>query len=219
MKAGSRHAFLIEEPIVAALGAGIDIEAPKGSLIVDIGGGTTEIALISLGGIVLNRCLRVAGDEMDKAIVVFSRLKHGLLIGLPSAEEIKIQAGSAYRLKKEIQAVIRGRDLESGLPRSLKVTSLEIREALSSVVRQIITGIEEVIEETPPELVADILKSGIILAGGGSQLRGLARLIAEETKMPVWQAEDPMTCVVRGCGQLLENDPLLKKVRVVRGLR
>lgn len=219
LKAGARSAFLIEEPIAAALGAGIDIEAPKGSLIVDIGGGTTEIALISLGGIVLNRCLRVAGDEMDQAIVTFARLKYGLLIGLPSAEEVKIQVGSAIKLKKELQAVVRGRDLETGLPRSLKISSREAREALSGVVRQVITGIEEVVEETPPELVADILKSGIILAGGASQLRGLAKLIAEETKMPVWRAEDPMTAVVRGCAKVLEDERLLKKVRIARGLR
>lgn len=219
LSAGARSAFLIEEPIAAAIGVGLDIEAPQGNLIVDIGGGTTEIALISLGGIVVNRCLRIAGDEMDEAIVNFARLKYGLLIGLPTAEEVKIQIGSVYKLEKEKKTVIRGRDLETGLPKSLKVGSEEIREALSSVVQQILTAIEEVIEETPPELVADILKSGVMMAGGTSQLRGFDKLIAEETKMPVWLAEDPMTCVVRGCGRLLEDDRLLKKVRVVRGLR
>lgn len=222
LSAGARSAFLIEEPIAAAIGAGIDIEAPQGSLIVDIGGGTTEIALISLGGIVINRCLRVAGDEMDEAIVNFARLKYGLLIGLPTAEEVKIQIGSAHPPvggEKEKQTVIRGRDLETGLPKSLKVESREIREALSSVVQQILTNIGEVIEETPPELVADILKNGMMMTGGASQLRNFDKLIAEETKMPVYLTEDPMTCVVRGCGQLLEDDQLLKKVRVVRGLR
>jgi len=219
LSAGARSAFLIEEPIATAIGVDIDIEAPKGSFVVDIGGGTSEIALISLGGVVVNRCLRVAGDEMDEAIVNFARLKYGLLIGLPTAEEVKIQIGSVYKLKKENQTVVRGRDLETGLPRSLKIDSEEIREALSATVRQILGGIEEVIEEAPPELVADILKSGIVLAGGGSQLRGLDKLVAEETKMPVWLSEDPTTCVVRGCGKLLENDRLLKKVRLVRGLR
>ncbi|MBL7150944.1 rod shape-determining protein [Candidatus Microgenomates bacterium] len=219
LSAGARSAFLIEEPIAAAIGVDIDIEAPKGSLVVDIGGGTSEIALISLGGVVVNRCLRVAGDEMDEAIVNFARLKYGLLIGLPTAEEVKIQIGSAYKLKKENQTVVRGRDLETGLPRSLKIDSKEIREALSAIVRQILGGIEEVVEEAPPELVADILKSGIVLAGGGSQLRGLDKLVAEETKMPVWLSEDPTACVVRGCGKLLEDDRLLKKVRLVRGLR
>lgn len=222
LSAGARSAFLIEEPIAAAIGVGLDIEAPQGNLIVDIGGGTTEIALISLGGIVVNRCLRIAGDEMDETIVNFARLKYGLLIGLPTAEEVKIQIGSTYPPaggEKEKKTVIRGRDLETGLPKSLKVGSEEIREALSSVVQQILTAIGEVMEETPPELVADILKSGVMMAGGASQLRGFDKLIAEETKMPVWLAEDPMTCVVRGCGRLLEDDRLLKKVRVVRGLR
>lgn len=219
LTAGARSAFLIEEPIAAAIGTGIDIEAPIGSLVVDIGGGTTEIALISLGGIVINKCLRVAGDEMDEAIVNYARLKYGLLIGLPTAEEVKIQIGSAYKLTKEDQTVIRGRDLASGLPQSLKMSSEEIREALNSVVQQILTGVEDVVEEAPPELISDILKGGIMMAGGGAQLRGLDKLIAEETKMPVWVADDPMTAVVRGCGQLLENDKLLKKVRVVRGLR
>jgi len=219
LSAGARSAFLIEEPIAAAIGAGINIEAPKGSLIVDVGGGTTEIALISLGGIVINRCLRMAGDEMDEAIISFARLKYGLLIGLPTAEEVKIKIGSAHKLKKEIQIVVRGRDLESGLPKSLRVQSMEVREALNSVIRQIIGGIEEVLEQAPPELVVDILKSGIILAGGASQLRGLDKLIAEEAKMPVWQAEDPMTAVVRGCAKVLEDERLLEKVRVVRGLR
>jgi len=219
LSAGARSAFLIEEPIATAIGAGLDIEAPQGNLIVDIGGGTTEIALISLGGIVINRCLRIAGDEMDEAIANFTRLKYGLLIGLPTAEEIKVQIGSAYKLNKEKQTVVRGRDLESGLPRSLKISSGEIREALSGIVQQIIGGVEEVIEQSPPELIADVLKNGIVLSGGASQLVGLDKLIAEQTKMPVWLTDDPMTSVVRGCAKLLEDDKLLKKVRVVRGLK
>lgn len=219
LTAGARSAFLIEEPVATAIGVGLDIEAPSGNLIVDIGGGTTEVALISLGGIVINRCLRIAGDEMDEAIVNFARLKYGLLIGLPTAEEVKIQVGSAFKLDKEKQTVVRGRDLETGLPRSLKFNSEEIREALSSVVQQIINSLEEVIEESPPELVADILKNGIVLSGGAAQLRGFNQLMAEHTKMPVWLVDDPMTSVVRGCGKLLEDERLLKKVRVVRGLR
>lgn len=222
LTAGARSAFLIEEPIATAIGVGIDIEAPQGNLIIDIGGGTTEIAIISLGGIVINRCLRIAGDEMDEAIINYARLKYGLLIGLATAEEVKIQIGSAHQPtggEKEKKTVMRGRDLETGLPKSLKIESDEIREALSSIIRQILGAIEEVIEETPPELVADILKSGVTLAGGASQLGGVDKLIAEETKMPVWLADDPMTCVVRGCGKLLEDEGLLKKVRVVRGLR
>jgi len=219
LSAGARSAFLIEEPIATAIGAGINVEVPRGSMIVNIGGGTTEIALISLSGVVINRCLRIAGDEMDEAIVNFARLKYGLLIGLPTAEEVKIQIGSACKLEKEKKAVIRGRDLETSMPKSLKIGSEEIREALSSIVQQILGGIEEVIEESPPELVADILKSGIVMAGGTAQLRGIDKLVAEETKMPVWLADDPMTCVVRGCGRLLEDNRLLKEVRVVRGLR
>lgn len=219
LSAGARSAFLIEEPIAAAIGVGLDIEAPQGNLIVDVGGGTTEIALVSLGGIVINRCLRIAGDEMDEAIVHFARLKYGLLIGLPTAEEVKIQIGSAYQLEKEKKTVVRGRDLETGLPKSLKFDSEEVREALSSITQQIINAIEEVVEEAPPELVADILKNGIMMSGGAAQLRDFDKLIAEEMKIPVWLAEDPMTVVVRGCGKLLEDERLLKKVRMMRGLR
>jgi rod shape-determining protein MreB len=205
--------------MAAAIGIGLPIEKPSGQLLIDVGGGTTEIAVISLGGIVVERCLRTAGDEMDEAIVNFTRLKHSLVLGLTSAEEMKISIGSAIPMKKEKVFVVRGRDLESGLPRSLKITSTEIREALASVVQQIIGATADTIEETPPELLADVLKHGIVMAGGGSQLYGLDRLISEKTKMPVWIADDPLTCVVRGCGKLLEDNKLLEKIKLVGGLK
>lgn len=257
LSAGAREAYLIEEPMAAAIGTGLPIEEPRGHLIVDIGGGTTEIAVISLGGIVLNRSIRIAGDELNEAVESFIRLKFGLLIGIASAEEVKIAIGSAYpfegspspkaveveaqaslepereagipgkapeRRGREgtrgaLQIVIRGRDLETGLPKSLKVNSFEVREAMAPVVRQIIEEIKDTIEETPPELVADILEHGITMAGGSSLLRGIDKLIAEETKMPVWVTEDPQTAVVRGCGVLLEDEQLLSKVRVRGSLR
>lgn len=222
LEAGARIAYLIEEPMAAAIGAGLPIENSGGSLICDIGGGTTEMAVISLGGIVVSRCLRVAGDEMDEAIVSFCRLKYSLLIGQASAEEVKIQVGSAHSptgKDEEKSTVIRGRDLETGLPKSVKLTSGEIREALSPVVNQIIETLTELVEETPPELVGDLMERGIVLAGGGSLLLGIEKLVAEETKMPVWRASDPQSCVVRGCGKVLENPALLEKVRVTGGLR
>lgn len=219
LSAGARKAYLIEEPMAAAIGVDLPIEFPEGLLIVDIGGGTSEIAVISLGGIVVERCLRIAGDEMDEAIVNYMRLKYSLLLGPASAEEVKIQLGSAYPQEKERQMIIRGRDIETGLPKSLKISSSEVREAIAPVVRQIIDNISDVIEETPPELVGDILKRGITLCGGLAQLRGIDQLIAEETKMPVWVADDPMTAVVQGCGKVLEDEELLKRVRVTGGLR
>jgi len=230
LSAGARRAYLIEEPMAAAIGLGLPIDQPQGTLIVDIGGGTTEIALISLGGIVIDRCLRVAGDEMDEALTNFIKLKYSLLLGQASAEEIKIQLGSALppaRLVpkeqaaevKEKQLVIRGRDLETGLPKSIKISAQEVREAIAPVIHQIIEQIAEVIEEAPPELTTDIVSKGIILCGGGSLIQGLDKLIAEETKIPTWTAEEPQTCVVRGCGRLLEDEKLLNKFRVIGGLK
>lgn len=222
LSAGARKAYLIEEPMAAAIGVGLPIENPEGMLVVDIGGGTTEIAVISLGGIVIERCLRIAGDEMDEAVISFMRLKYSILIGEATAEEVKIQLGTAYPLgseHQEKQMVIRGRDLESGLPKSIKISTNEVREAIAPVVREIVEAIADVIEETPPELVSDIVARGITLCGGGSQLVALDKLIAEESKMPVWLADDPMTAVVRGCGKILEDESLLKKVRVTGGLR
>jgi len=230
LNAGARKAYLIEEPMAAAIGLSLPIDQPQGTLIVDVGGGTTEIALISLGGIVIDRCLRVAGDEMDEALTNFIKLKYSLLLGQASAEEIKIQLGSALppaRLVpkeqaaevKERQLVIRGRDLETGLPKSIKISAQEVREAIAPVIHQIIEQITEVIEEAPPELTTDIVAKGIILCGGCSLLQGLDKLISEETKIPAWTAEEPQTCVVRGCGKLLENKDLLAKFKVIGGLR
>lgn len=213
--AGAREAYLIEEPMAAAIGAGLPIQESQGSFICDIGGGTTEIAVLSLGGIVVNRSIRTAGDEMDEAIVSFVRLKHSLLIGEPTAEDVKIAVGSAYPVDKtEKQTVVRGRDIETGLPRSVRLSEAEVREAVSPVVHEIVEAIAETIEETPPELIGDIMEHGIVLAGGGSKLRGIDKLIATELKMPVWITDDPQTAVVRGCGKLLDDAELLAKVKI-----
>lgn len=255
LSAGARRAYLIEEPMAAAIGANLPITESSGTFVVDIGGGTTEIAVISLGGIVVNRSIRVAGDEMDEAVLNFLRLKYSLLVGQTSAEDVKISIGSAYggplkHIRKVTRkdaaptegvgskayqvetppedesshtenpsTVVRGRDLETGLPKSVRVTASEIREALSPVVHQIITMIVDTLEETPPELVSDIITRGIVMAGGGSLIPGMDLLVAEATKMPVWVADDPLTCVVRGCGKVLADESLLGKVRVVGGLR
>jgi rod shape-determining protein MreB len=211
--AGAREAFLIEEPMAAAIGAGLPIQESSGSFICDIGGGTSEIAVLSLGGIVVSRSIRVAGDEMDEAISSFMRLKYSLLIGEQTAEDIKISIGSAYPVdKSDRQTVVRGRDIETGLPKSIRIGETEIREALATVIHDIIEGITETIEETPPELLGAIMEHGIVLAGGGSLIRGMDKLIATEIKMPVWITEDPQTAVVRGCGMLLDDPDLLRKV-------
>ncbi|MEK7616457.1 MAG: rod shape-determining protein [Patescibacteria group bacterium] len=221
LSAGARQAYLIEEPMAAAIGAKLPIEEPEGVMIVDIGGGTTEIAIISLGGMVINKSLRVAGDEMDEAIISYMRTRYGMLIGERTAEEVKIEIGSAQPLndKDDGATVIRGRDLSTGLPKSLKIGASEIREALTPTVTQIVQAVQEVLEETPPELLTDIVDRGIYLAGGGACLRGLDKKIAEETKLPVYVADDPLTTVVRGCGEVLENLDLLSKVKVTGGLR
>jgi rod shape-determining protein MreB len=223
MIAGARQAYLIEEPMAAAIGAGLPVAEATGQMVVDIGGGTSEIGVISLGGLVLNRSLRIAGDELTEAVINFARLKYNLLLGEATAEKVKIEIGSAYPVKgedkgKPLTTIVRGRSLENGLPKSQKITSVELREALAPVVRQILTEIALVIEETPPELVADILERGIVLAGGGAKLRNLDKLISEETGMPVWVAEKPMEGVVRGTAKVLDDEKLLKQVKVVRGL-
>ncbi|PIP57197.1 rod shape-determining protein [Candidatus Woesebacteria bacterium CG22_combo_CG10-13_8_21_14_all_45_10] len=217
LDAGAREAHLVEEPMAAAIGANLPVESAQGSFIVDIGGGTSEIAVISLGGIVLGRSIRVAGDEMDEAIISYVRLKYSLLLGQSTAEEVKIAIGSLEEGKDKF-AVIRGRDLESGLPKSVKLSSSEIREALSPIIQEIITNIADTLEETPPELMADMMEVGIYLAGGGALFPGIAKVVAEATKMPTFVADDPLTCVVRGCGTCLENPALLKKIRVGRRL-
>lgn len=219
--AGAREAFLIEEPMAAAIGAKLPVEEANGVMIVDIGGGTTEIAVISLGGMVINRSLRVAGDELDEAIISYMRTRYGMLIGERSAEQTKIEIGSAFPVDKNdsLFSVVRGRDLATGLPKSIKITASEIREALTPITSQIIGVIAEVLEETPPELLTDIVESGIFLAGGGALLRGMDKKIAEETKLPVFISDDPLTTVVRGCGEVLNNLDLLSKVKVTGGLR
>jgi len=223
LTAGARKAYLIEEPMAAVIGLNLPIDQPQGILIIDVGGGTTEIALISLGGIVVDRCLRIAGDEMDLAIINFIKLKHSLLLGQATAEDLKIQLGSALASNreeaKEKQLVVRGRDLGSGLPKSIKVQSSEVREAIAPVMRQIIDQISDLIEEAPPELLTDMVGKGVILCGGGAMIKNLDKLISEEIKMPVWVADDPQTCVVRGCGKLLEDEKLLNKFKIISGLR
>lgn len=241
LNAGAREAFLIEEPMAAAIGEKVSVFAPTGMMIVDIGGGTTEIAIISLGGIVVSKSLKVAGQEMDNAIIHYVRLRHGLLMGERTAEDVKIKIGSAYqqnlklksqksKIEKEEEekittthadkmAVVRGRDIETGLPKSLRLTAVEIREALAPVLSQILEAISDVLQEAPPELTNDILSHGILLTGGGSMLSGLDQLIVERTKIPVILSEDPLTSVVRGTGRVLQNDELLQRVKVVGGLK
>lgn len=218
LSAGAREAYLIEEPMAASIGAKLPIEEPEGIMVVDIGGGTTEIAVISLGGMVVNRSLRMAGDELDLDVINYMRVRYGLLIGEKSAEEVKIEIGNALGNTHE-QTVVRGRDLATGLPKSIRISSGEITEAISPTVNQIVSAIVEVLEETPPELSIDILERGITLTGGGALLKGLDKKVAEETKIPVWVVEDPLTTVVRGCGRVLEDLDLLSKVRVTGGLR
>jgi rod shape-determining protein MreB len=214
VNAGARWARLIEEPMAAAIGAGLPVSEPSGSLIVDIGGGTTEVAVISLGGIVVSRSVRIGGDEMDTDIVSFARREYNLLMGERTAEEIKIAVGSAYPNEGDRTVTFRGRDLLTGLPRSVEVGGDQIREALEPSVAQIIDAIKETIEETPPELVADIMDQGIVLAGGGALLSGLDKRVAEATQMPVHIADDPLTCVVRGTGRVLEDLDSLERVLV-----
>jgi rod shape-determining protein MreB len=205
MAAGAREAYLIEEPKAAALGAGLPVADVRGSMIVDIGGGTTEVAVISMGGTVVSRSLRVAGDEMDQDIIQYIRNKYNLLIGERMAEQVKITIGSAYPLPTEKTMVVRGRNLISGLPESVEISSVEIREAIAGSVQVIVDTIKDAIDEAPPEIVADLMETGICLAGGGSQLQGLVERLSDELNLRVWLAEDPMTCVVRGTGIILED--------------
>ncbi len=204
LSAGAREAYTIEEPMAAAIGAGLPINEPIGSMIVDIGGGTTEVAVISLGGIVVNHSIRVAGDEIDDAIIQYARRDHNLVIGERTAENAKIAAGSAYPLEEEIRVTLRGRDLLTGLPKAVEVSTVELRDAISTPVNTIVELVKTAIEETPPELVADIMENGITLAGGGALLLGLDRRLQHELKMPVRRAEDPLTCVARGTGRVAE---------------
>jgi len=214
LNAGAREAFLIEEPMAAAIGAGLPVSEPTGCMIVDIGGGTTEMAVISLGEMVVNRSIRVAGDEMDQEIIAFARQRYNLLIGERTAENTKIEAGSAFPLPEEKKVTLRGRDLVTGLPRSIDVSSVEIREAISGPVNAIVEAVKTTLEETPPELITDLMEHGIVLAGGTAQLAGLDQRLSYETKMTVYVAEEPMTCVVRGAGRVLEEMDTLRSVLV-----
>lgn len=212
--AKEKHVHLIEEPMAAAIGAGLPVDQPTGSMIVDIGGGTTEVAVISLGGIVTSKSIRIAGDALDACIFNYIKREYNLAIGDRSAEEIKITAGSAFADDEKVTKQIRGRDLVSGLPKSLEITSDQIREALAEPVNAIVDAVKVSLEKTPPELASDIMESGIILAGGGAMLRSLDKLIANETNMPVHVAKEPLNCVVLGTGMALDNIDTLKSILI-----
>ena len=210
--AGAREVYLIEEPMAAAIGVGLPVQEPAGNMIVDMGGGTTEVAIISLAGIVLSRSVRVGGDEMDEAIVQYMKRVYNLMIGERTAEEIKITIGSAYPLGEEMSMEVKGRDLVAGLPKTLTITSEEIREALQEPVSAIIEAIRITLERCPPELSSDLVDRGIVLAGGTSQLRGMDKLLAEQTGLPVHVAEDPLSAVAEGTGVVLHELNFLRKV-------
>jgi rod shape-determining protein MreB len=212
--AGAREVYLIEEPIAAAIGAGLPITEPSGNMIVDIGGGTTEVAVISLSGIVYSRSVRVGGDKMDEAIVQHMKRKYNLLIGEPTAEKIKMHIGNAFNQGETSAMEVKGRDLVAGLPKTLTITSDEVREALLEPVNQIVDAVRVALERTPPELSADIVDKGIVLAGGGALLKGLDMLLREETGLPVMIADDPLSAVVLGCGKALDELTLLKSVAI-----
>jgi rod shape-determining protein MreB and related proteins len=214
MNAGAREAYLIDEPMAAAIGARLPVQEASGNMVVDIGGGTTDIAIISLGGIVVSRNLRIAGDEMNEDIIRYCRDEFNLLIGEKTAEDVKIAIGSASPQKEKMQMEVRGRDLVTGLPKAIMMNDENARIALSRSIRIIINNIKTAIEETPPELLSDIMQRGIILAGGGSLIRGLDRIIADQTEMPVRMMEDPLTAVVRGAGIVLEDIDTLREVLV-----
>ena len=210
--AGARKVFLVEEPMAAAIGARLPVQEASGHFVVDIGGGTTEVAVISLGGIVIAKSLRVAGDRLNGDIIRFAQEEYKLLIGERAAEEVKIRIGSAFPLKEKRELPLRGRNLVTGLPEEIVVSDEDIRRALEKSVRSIVNSIKSTVEETPPELLADIMTGGIYLAGGGSLLTGLDTLVQEETKIPTKIIEDPMTAVVRGAGMILENLDVLQEV-------
>ena len=211
LKAGARMVHLVEEPMAAAIGVGLPVAEPCGSFILDIGGGTTEMAVISLGGIVLTKSLRVAGNEMDEAIIEYLKKKYNLLIGERTAEEIKMRIGSAFPLDEELTMDVNGRSLVEGLPKMVKINSEEIREALKETLSQIGNSIRDILEETPPELSSDLIERGVAIAGGGALLKGIDKLISQETKLPVFLPQDPLTAVVRGTGKMLEETTYFKQ--------
>ncbi len=211
--AGAREVYLIEEPMAAAIGVGLPVVEPAGNIIIDIGGGTTEVAVISLAGIVCSKSIRVGGDEMDDAIIQYLKRAYNLMIGERTAEEVKIKIGSAYPLPEEMTMEIKGRDLVAGLPKTITITSEEIRESLSEPIASILEAVKVTLEQTPPELSSDIVDRGLVLAGGGALLRGIDKLLAEETNLPVHIAEDPLTAVVMGTGKVLDEIKLLKQLK------
>jgi rod shape-determining protein MreB len=214
MSAGARKAYIIEEPMAAAIGAGLPVHEPTGNMVVDIGGGTSEVAVISLGGIVTSQSVRIGGDELDEAIIAYVKKEYNLALGERTAEEIKIALGSAYPLKEELHAEIRGRDLVTGLPKVLMVSTQEIRKAISEPVAAIIDAVKVTLDKTPPELAADIMEQGIVLTGGGALLHGLGARLQDETDIPIVLAPDPLSCVAIGAGQCLEEFDILKQVLV-----
>jgi rod shape-determining protein MreB len=213
-RAGARDVFLVEEPMAAAIGVGLPIQEPMGNMIIDVGGGTTEIAVISLAGIVFSKSIRIGGDEMDDAIIEYLKKTYNLMIGERTAEDIKIKIGSAYPQEEEMALEVRGRDLVAGLPKAVTITSEEVREALQEPLRAILETTKISLERTPPELSADLIEHGIVMAGGGSLLRGIDKLISEETGLPVHIADDPLTAVACGTGKILDEIRYLKKVTV-----
>jgi rod shape-determining protein MreB len=210
-QAGAREVYLIDEPMAAAIGAGIPIQDPEGSMIVDIGGGTTEVAVVSLGGMVVAKSLEVAGDKMDEAVIQYFRRKYNLTIGENTAESVKMQIGSVFPLEQELFMDVKGRDLLTGLPKTVTMSSEEVRIALEDPIRKIVEVVKNVLEETPAELSADLVDRGIILSGGGSLVKGFPELLSQETQLPVNRADDPLTCVVRGTGAYLEE---LDKIKI-----
>ncbi len=210
--AGAREVYLLAEPMAAAIGVGLPVDQPSGSMVIDIGGGTSEIAVIALNGIVNDTSIRVAGDEFNEAVIMYLKKNYNLLIGELTAEEIKIKIGSAVPLEKELTMDIKGRDLVAGVPKNLKLSSVQVREALSETIDIIVEAVRQALERTPPELASDILERGIVLTGGGALLRGLDKRLREETNLPVNVADDPLTCVVRGTGKVLENFSHYSKV-------
>jgi rod shape-determining protein MreB len=212
--AGAREVYLIQEPMAAAIGVGLPVDAPSGIMVIDVGGGTSEIAVIALSGIVNNKSIRIAGDEMNEAIVLYLKKNYNILIGELTSEEIKIRVGSAFPLDREESMEIKGRDLIAGVPKTMKLSSVQVREALTEPVDAIVEAVRQSLERTPPELSSDILDRGIILTGGGALLRGLDKRLRQETNLPVNVADDPLTCVVRGTGRVLENMAQYSKVLI-----
>jgi len=219
LHAGAREVFMLEEPVAASIGVGLPIQEPSGNMIIDIGGGTTEMAVISLAGVVFSKSIRIGGDEMDEAVINYLKRTYNLMVGERTAEELKIRIGSGYPLDEEMTMDVRGRDLVAGLPKMITVTSEEIREALAEPIAQIVESVRITLERTPPELSADLIEKGLILAGGGSLLRGIDKLIAEETGLPVHLADDPLTAVALGTGKVLSELRYLKRLTVASSLQ